>query len=224
MSKLKICRDITLLHPFVQKRALEVLESCRKAGLDVEIFETLRTQERQNFLKAKGKSKTLNSYHILGLAVDFVFKKNGKWSWSSEHDWDALANIVESRGFKSGWRWTTFKDGPHSELRFQGVYTKELFQKLRSKNYDYEEFFKQVNFLIIKSPLLDFATDDELEYLYADVVKAEQVYVPDSIAVSIKAEDVERGVPVPTLKTAVSVEPFGIAKFFTFILNLFTKK
>lgn len=132
MSQSKICRDIDRLHPHVKDMALKVLEDCEAQGLNVDIFETLRTEERQKWLKSNGKSKTMNSYHRLGLAVDFVFKtKNGNWTWRvAEEKWDRLAEIMESHGFYSLWKRAGW-DGPHGELRFKGVRTSTLYKELR---------------------------------------------------------------------------------------------
>lgn len=150
MAVPKRINKLSALHPFVKGRALEVLDMCKAAELKVAIFETYRTTERQQYLKDTGKSRTLNSYHRLGLAVDFVFlDDNDNWTWNKPNsDWDHLANIVESCGFESGWRWKGFRDGPHAQMTIPRHTAKTLIEVkhdlLKDKFWDFltEKFQK----------------------------------------------------------------------------------
>lgn len=106
------------VHPDLVKvvnRAIEITE------VDFAVIEGLRTKEKQIQLKAKGASKTLNSRHITGHAVDvFAYIGNqGRW------DWPLYPKI--SKAFKQasnelkipivwGGDWKTLVDGPHFEL------------------------------------------------------------------------------------------------------------
>lgn len=85
------------------------------------ITEGLRTKERQRELFAKGLSKTLNSRHITGHAVDFAPILYGEVTWKTP----AFLPIIKA--FKqaaeelkvpivSGSEWKSFKDYPHIEL------------------------------------------------------------------------------------------------------------
>lgn len=85
------------------------------------ITEGLRSKERQRELFAKGLSKTLNSRHITGHAVDFAPILYGEVTWKTP----AFLPIIKA--FKqaaaelkvpivSGSEWKTFKDYPHIEL------------------------------------------------------------------------------------------------------------
>ncbi|MBK3776418.1 M15 family peptidase [Azospirillum brasilense] len=85
------------------------------------IVEGLRTKERQAQLVAAGASKTLNSRHLTGHAVDLAPVVDGEVRW----DWPLYATL--SRAVKDaakaekvsivwGGDWRTFKDGPHFEL------------------------------------------------------------------------------------------------------------
>lgn len=90
--------------------------------LDFTVIEGLRTPERQTQLVASGASKTLNSRHITGHAVDLLpIGPNGKGAF----DWplyDRLGPAVKQAAAKEGvaivWGgdWKSFKDGPHFEL------------------------------------------------------------------------------------------------------------
>lgn len=85
------------------------------------VTEGLRTKARQEQLVAAGASKTMNSRHLTGHAVDVVPMIAGKPRW----DWPPFYDIAAA--FKTAAReldvpivwggdWRTFKDGPHFEL------------------------------------------------------------------------------------------------------------
>jgi peptidoglycan L-alanyl-D-glutamate endopeptidase CwlK len=89
-----------------------------------EITEGLRTKERQRYLVKTGKSRTMNSYHLRGKAMDFVAMPGGKVSW----DLKDYKTIVE-KAFKPaakalgltdrivyGIYWKSIVDGPHVEI------------------------------------------------------------------------------------------------------------
>lgn len=89
-----------------------------------EITEGLRTKERQRYLVKTGKSRTMNSYHLRGKAMDFVAMPGGKVSW----DLKDYKTIVE-KAFKPaakalgltdrivyGVYWKSIVDGPHVEI------------------------------------------------------------------------------------------------------------
>lgn len=83
------------------------------------ITEGLRSKERQAQLKRAGKSKTLNSRHITGHAVDFVAVVDGEISYDDRHMRpvaDAFKAAADELGIKItrgiDWGW----DSPHIEL------------------------------------------------------------------------------------------------------------
>lgn len=92
-----------------------------KTPVDFMVTEGLRTVERQKTLVAKGASKTMNSRHITGHAVDIVPIIDGKvrYDWPLYHK---IAPIIKDCAKQLGvaivWGgdWRTFKDGPHFEL------------------------------------------------------------------------------------------------------------
>lgn len=103
----EICRDITILAPFVYDAAKNALEEANENGYPIEFFETHRSPERQNFLFEQGrskpgkiitKSKAWESWHQYKLAFDIAYKINGKWSW--EGDFDKVAQFFIKRGFE----------------------------------------------------------------------------------------------------------------------------
>ena len=120
----------------VVKRAIELSDT------DFAVIEGLRTKERQAYLVKKGASKTMNSKHLTGHAVDIAPVVDGKISWDFEHYYalaNAMAKAATELGVKVRWggAWTTitgksgtpqdwvkayrngggrFLDGPHFEL------------------------------------------------------------------------------------------------------------
>lgn len=85
------------------------------------VTEGLRTVKRQAELVARGASKTMNSKHITGRAIDVAAFPCGKLSWQWKH------YLIISKAFKQaaeeldirirwGGDWKRFKDGPHFEL------------------------------------------------------------------------------------------------------------
>lgn len=100
------------------KRAREI------SPIPFEITEGLRTKERQQYLVKTGKSRTMNSYHLIGKAIDFVAKPDGVVSWDLKH----YKTVVE-KAFKSaakemkltdkityGIYWKSIVDGPHIQI------------------------------------------------------------------------------------------------------------
>jgi peptidoglycan L-alanyl-D-glutamate endopeptidase CwlK len=99
----------------VVKRAIELTDT------DFTVGEGLRTKERQAKLFAEGKSKTLNSKHLTGRAVDLWVLKDGKVTWEKDA-YDNLAPFVKqaAKELEINIRWggdfKGFFDGPHYEL------------------------------------------------------------------------------------------------------------
>ncbi len=106
----------------VQLPLLRVVElAIKKTAVDFAVIEGLRTPKRQKELFAAGATKTLNSRHLTGHAVDLAAYVGGKLSW----DWPlyhqiaaAMKEAAKELGVKIVWGgdWETFPDGPHFEL------------------------------------------------------------------------------------------------------------
>jgi peptidoglycan L-alanyl-D-glutamate endopeptidase CwlK len=100
----------------------------RKSDLDFAVLEGRRTVDRQRQLFAQKATKTMNSRHLTGHAVDLAPVINGdvSWDWPLYH---RLAKTVKAAAAELGvpitWGgdWRTFKDGPHWELPW-GAYPK----------------------------------------------------------------------------------------------------
>ncbi|API60526.1 peptidase M15 [Tardibacter chloracetimidivorans] len=106
------------VHPDLVKvirRAIEI------TPIDFAVIEGLRTRERQKELVAAGASKTMNSRHITGHAVDIAPWVGGtiRWDWPLFHKLaPAVKQAAADVGVPVTWGgdWRSFKDGPHWEL------------------------------------------------------------------------------------------------------------
>ncbi|RYG88412.1 MAG: M15 family peptidase [Alphaproteobacteria bacterium] len=98
-----------------------VKRAAATSDLDFTVLEGLRTVARQKQLYTQRATKTMNSRHLTGHAVDLAPMIGGQVSW----DWPLyhrLAKVVKAAAAAEGvpvtWGgdWRTFKDGPHWEL------------------------------------------------------------------------------------------------------------
>lgn len=101
-----------------------IKKAAAMSDLDFTVLEGLRTLDRQKQLMAQGATKTMNSRHLTGHAVDLAPMLDGKVSW----DWPLyhrLAKIVkaaaaaENVALTWGGDWAKFRDGPHWELSWK---------------------------------------------------------------------------------------------------------
>lgn len=100
-----------------------------RSPIDFTVLEGLRTVERQKQLVARGASKTMNSRHLTGHAIDVAPFVDGEvtWDWPFYHQ---LAPIIKQAAsdlgvdLEWGGDWQTFKDGPHWQLSWN-TYGKE---------------------------------------------------------------------------------------------------
>ncbi len=99
----------------IVERALEL------SKVDFVVVEGRRTIERQKKLVASGASKTMNSRHISGHAVDLAPYIDGevRWDWPPFYD---IAKAMKAAAkelnipIEWGGDWRQFKDGPHFQL------------------------------------------------------------------------------------------------------------
>jgi peptidoglycan L-alanyl-D-glutamate endopeptidase CwlK len=106
------------VHPSLVK---VVEEAIKRTPIDFTVLEGLRTKERQRQLVNKGASKTMNSYHITGHAVDIAPLVDGKvtWDWKYYHQLaPIIKQVAKELGVNITWGgdWKTFKDGPHWQI------------------------------------------------------------------------------------------------------------
>ncbi|WKS98490.1 M15 family metallopeptidase [Gallibacterium salpingitidis] len=97
-----------------------------ESDFDFMVVEGKRSKARQAELVKSGASKTMNSRHLTGHAVDLapVIIENEKTviDWNNKAKFKALAELIKSVGKRLGvdveWGgdWRTFYDGPHFQL------------------------------------------------------------------------------------------------------------
>jgi peptidoglycan L-alanyl-D-glutamate endopeptidase CwlK len=114
----KSLRRLQGVHPDlvkVVKRAIEI------TPVDFVVIEGLRTKARQAYLLDAGKSRTMNSYHLTGHAVDIAPIVDGKVSWDWKHYYplaDAMLAAAKELNVKIEWggKFKTFPDAPHWQI------------------------------------------------------------------------------------------------------------
>jgi peptidoglycan L-alanyl-D-glutamate endopeptidase CwlK len=114
-----------------------VKKAAAMSDLDFTVLEGLRTLDRQKQLMAQGATKTMNSRHLTGHAVDLGAMIGGavRWDWSlylKLADIMRSASVAENVPIRWGGTWKlltaiqgpitakvlsrSFPDGPHFEL------------------------------------------------------------------------------------------------------------
>lgn len=89
---------------------------------DFTVTEGLRTKERQAQLVKEGKSKTMNSKHIIGSAFDIaIIDEKGNITWDLKYYKEfaeVFLKLSERLGFDCTWggSWKSFVDGPHFQI------------------------------------------------------------------------------------------------------------
>jgi peptidoglycan L-alanyl-D-glutamate endopeptidase CwlK len=108
------------VHPDLRRVIDRALQD---SPLDFIVIEGLRTPERQRQLVASGASKTLNSRHLTGHAVDLLpigYDGKAAFDWPLYHKLGpAVEAAAKAEGVAITWggRWSKFRDGPHFELK-----------------------------------------------------------------------------------------------------------
>jgi len=99
----------------VVERAIEI------TAVDFAVIEGVRTVERQRSLFASGASRTLDSRHLTGHAVDLApwIRGSVSWEWTDYHRLaPSVKRAAADVGIKIEWGgdWRSFPDGPHWQL------------------------------------------------------------------------------------------------------------
>jgi peptidoglycan L-alanyl-D-glutamate endopeptidase CwlK len=106
------------VHPDLVRVVMRAIEL---TTMDFGITQGLRTIEQQREYVRDGKSRTMNSRHLTGHAVDVVAYRKGAVTWTAS-DYDPIAAAFKQAARELGvpivWGgdWKTFKDCPHFEL------------------------------------------------------------------------------------------------------------
>jgi len=123
-------RSLDELDPFVKDLALQFLQDCKTAGIDILITCTYRDNEAQQACYDQGRTpesiskgekiitnaKPGQSFHQWRVAIDTVPIINGKAVWSDNLLWNKIGAIGVNNGFEWAGNWISFKEKPHFQL------------------------------------------------------------------------------------------------------------
>jgi D-alanyl-D-alanine carboxypeptidase-like protein len=110
--------DPELLEPITRQLVEGIIADAQQQGIELMIFETYRSQERQEQLFLQGATQLRQvGVHHFGLACDIVKSINGDPSWKG--DFSIVGQLAQSAGLVWGGNWGnpnihhTFIDQPH---------------------------------------------------------------------------------------------------------------
>jgi hypothetical protein len=110
--------DLGLLEPVTRQAIQAILASANAAGTPLLVFETYRSEQRQQMLFQQGATKLQNvGVHHYGLACDLVKNIGGQPSWKG--DFSFLKALAEANGLIWGGDWGnghvvhSFQDDDH---------------------------------------------------------------------------------------------------------------
>lgn len=111
------------IHPDLMSVYHRANEFAHKDGLHIHIREGLRTVKRQSLLVKRGFSRTLNSRHLDGHALDLTYQYVGKRTNKKDWQYARIINgymdqAASQLGIKVEWggHWKEFPDGFHWQL------------------------------------------------------------------------------------------------------------
>lgn len=133
-----ICRSLNLLYGPFRAHLEHGLKLARQTGLQVHVFESWRSFDRQADLYAQGRTapgavvtraRPGESWHHYGVAVDLVFdgdeKPGVQWSWDGDYvgsrtsDYADLGKILTIAGLTwYGEPGSGFYEKPHFQMTF----------------------------------------------------------------------------------------------------------
>ncbi|EAF7337459.1 DUF5776 domain-containing protein [Listeria monocytogenes] len=105
--------------------ARKLLDWSESNGIEVLIYETIRTKEQQVANVNSGASQTMRSYHLVGQALDFVMAKGKTVDWGAYRSDKGKKFVAKAKslGFEWGGDWSGFVDNPHLQFNHKGYGT-----------------------------------------------------------------------------------------------------
>lgn len=104
LDSVKRVSDIALLEPVIRTAVSNILADAKALGIDLMVFETYRSQARQQELFNQGASKLrVVGVHHYGLACDLVKVVSGEPSWNG--DFNFLGRLAHEHGLIWGGDW-----------------------------------------------------------------------------------------------------------------------
>lgn len=128
MSKVKLGkRSIERLSTVNPTLQAVILKSFETMPFDITVLEGIRSKERQAELFKSGASKTMNSKHLTGNAIDIApfpvdwndkerFNEMAKHVYAAAKELDVKVRWGGDWNMDGDWKDEKFYDGPHIEL------------------------------------------------------------------------------------------------------------
>lgn len=99
-----IINDLALLEPVTRQNVLNIIADAKAQGTELIVFETFRSQARQQLLFNQGATKLQKvGVHNFGLACDIVKSIGGQPSWKG--DFSILGVLAKEHGMIWGGDW-----------------------------------------------------------------------------------------------------------------------
>lgn len=119
-------RSVNDLSPLIREKAQRVLDGCKARGVTLLVTCTLRSNNEQAELYARGRTtagprvtnaKPGSSAHNYGLAMDVVPLRAGKAIWDAKApEWQVYGEEVRKAGLEWAGDWSRFREYPHCQM------------------------------------------------------------------------------------------------------------
>jgi len=122
-------KELIGVHPIL---AFAITEAIKITRQDFMVLDGRRETEEQRKLVARGVSKTMNSFHLYGLAADLVAYVDGKPTWAEQYYRDiadAMKTVIKKHNLPIEWGYDKWKwDLPHWQItKLNGKDAREVY-------------------------------------------------------------------------------------------------
>ncbi|EAF2090090.1 M15 family peptidase [Listeria monocytogenes] len=154
--------------------ARKLLDWSESNGIEVLIYETIRTKEQQAANVASGASQTMRSYHLVGQALDFVMAKGKTVDWGAYRSDKGKKFVAKAKalGFEWGGDWSGFVDNPHLQFNYKGYGTDNFGKGASTSNSSKPSANTNTNSL----GLVDYMNMNKLDSSFANRKKLAAKY------------------------------------------------
>ncbi|EAE6694196.1 M15 family peptidase [Listeria monocytogenes] len=154
--------------------ARKLLDWSESNGIEVLIYETIRTKEQQAANVASGASQTMRSYHLVGQALDFVMAKSKTVDWGAYRSDKGKKFVAKAKslGFEWGGDWSGFVDNPHLQFNYTGYGTDNFGKGASTSNSSKPSANTNTNSL----GLVDYMNLNKLDSSFANRKKLANQY------------------------------------------------
>jgi len=109
--------ELVGVHPLLSFAVVKAIEITKQ---DFMVFDGVRSEKEQRKNIIRGVSKTMDSFHLYGLAVDLVAWVDGKPSWDDKYYpaiAEAMHTVIDEYGLPIEWGYDMWKwDLPHWQI------------------------------------------------------------------------------------------------------------